>query len=323
MISPLSQIRTRLRMRHLQLLFALSEEGSLRKAAEVMAMTQPAATKALHELEALVGEALFVRSPRGLVPNMLGEAAIRYAHLVFADMGIFHAEMKALQSGDLGSIRIGAMGSLTAGLLPKTIARLKEQHPRLNINIMIDTSDILLQALNRDQLDLLVARIPQGYPSDDLHFEPFDEELIHVVARADHPQKRQATVSLAALADYPWVIQAQPTPLREIYNQIFREAQLAVPKSTVETASTMLTASLLQHTDMVSLMPVSLLDYYRQLGILTHLPVAPSIRLSSYGLIYRQSRGATPSIQIVGAALCEQARLLRQPARPPAAPARP
>ena len=311
MINPLSQIKTRLRMRHLQLLFVLSEEGSLRKAAEVMAMTQPAATKALHELESLVGEALFVRTPRGLVPNLLGEAAVRYAHLVFADMGTFHEEMKALQSGDLGLIRIGAMGSLTGSLLPRTIAQLKQKHPRLNINIMIDTSDILLQALNRDQLDLLVARIPQGYPFDGLSFEPFDEEVIQIVARTDHPQMYNAAASLASLADYPWVIQSQPAPLREIYSQIFREAQLAAPVSTVETASTMLTSSLLQQTDMIALMPMSLVAYYRSLGILAPLPVPLSVRLSNYGLICRKSRSATPSIQVVGAALCEQAKLLR------------
>lgn len=314
MINPLAQIKTRLRMRHLQLLYVLSEEGSLRKAAEVIAMTQPAATKALHELESLVGEPLFTRTPRGLIPNMLGEAAVRYAQLVFVDMGSFHDEMKALQSGNLGKIRIGAMGSLSGWLLPQTIAFLKHQHPRLNISVMIDTSDVLLQALSRDQLDLLVARIPQGSPLEGLNFEPFGEEVIRIVARSDHPQMNNPQASLATLAEYTWVVQSHPTPLREIYNQIYREAQVEAPQSIVETASTMLTFSLLQQSDMIALMPLSLIDYYRSLGILAPLPVPLSVRLSEYGLISRRSRTPTPSMQVVGAALCEQARLLSHPA---------
>ena len=140
MINPLEQFRSRLRMRHLQLLFVLSEEGSLRKTAHIMALTQPAVTKALHDLESLVGDALFTRTHKGLVANKLGEAAIRYAQLVFADLSGLHEEMTALQSGNLGTLRIGSMGSLVGGLLPRTLAQLTQRHPKLNITVVIDTS---------------------------------------------------------------------------------------------------------------------------------------------------------------------------------------
>lgn len=310
MINPLAQLKNRLRMRHLQLLFVLSEEGSLRKAAEVMALTQPAVTKALHELESLVGESLFTRTPHGLLPNPLGEAAIRYAQLVFADLGSLHEEMIGLKSGNLGKIRIGAMGSLTGDLLPRTIAQLKQSHPKLNITVMIDTSDVLMMALSQGQLDMSVARIPQGWPLDGLEFEPFGEEVIQIVARTEHPQMHNQDATLATLAEYPWVVQSQPTPLREIYNQIFREAQVAAPLSLVETASTMLTVSLLQQTDMITLMPLSLVNYYRSLGILARLPVPLSVRLMPFGLISRKSRTLSPALQVVSAALRGQAQQL-------------
>lgn len=310
MVNPLGLLKNRLRMRHLQLLYVLSDKGSLRQAAEAMAMTQPAATKALRELEDLVGEPLFTRTPRGLVPNMLGEAALRYAQLVYADLGGLHEEMMALKSGNLGKIRIGAMGSLTGGLLPGAIAKLKQSHPKLNITAVIDTSDVLLQALGHDQLDLLVARIPQGWSHDGLNFEPFGEEVIQIVARTGHPQMRNDQATLATLAEYPWVVQSQPTPLREIYNQIFREAQVQAPLNLVETASTMLTVSLLQQTDMIALMPLTLVDYYHGLGVLSRLPVPLSGRLTPFGLISRKSRLPTPSMRLVGDALRAQARLL-------------
>jgi DNA-binding transcriptional LysR family regulator len=69
-------------MRQIRLLTVLGECGSLRKAAEIMSQTQPALTKSLHEIEELIGEPLFSRTPKGLQPNTLGEALTRYARLV-------------------------------------------------------------------------------------------------------------------------------------------------------------------------------------------------------------------------------------------------
>lgn len=309
MINPLAQFRSRLRMRHLQLLFVLSEEGSLRKTAQTMALTQPAVTKALHELENLVGEPLFTRTPQGLLPNKLGEAAIRYAQLVFADLSGLHEELTALQSGNLGTLRIGAMGSLVGGLLPRTLAQLTRRHPKLNVTVVIDTSDVLLQALSVDQLDLVVARVAHGWPTEELHFEAFDEELIQVVARTGHPQQGRAEVSLETLAGYPWVVQSQPAPLREIYQQIFRESQVPAPVSQLETASTMLTVSLLQQTDMLALMPLSLVEYYRGLGVLAPLPVTVAARLMPFGLISRKGRVPTAAMEVAKAELRVQAGL--------------
>lgn len=308
MVNPLGLLKNRLRMRHLQLLYVLSERGSLRQAAEAMSLTQPAATKVLRELEDLVGEPLFTRTPKGLVPNVLGESALRYAQLVYADLGGLHEEMVALKSGNLGNIRIGAMGSLTGGILPGALARMKKSHPKLNISVTIETSDVLLQQLTHDQLDLVVARIPQGHPYDGLNFEPFGEEVIHIVARNDHPQVKNSNVDLAKLCEYPWVVQSQPTPLREIFNQIFREAQIPAPLSLVETASTMLTVSLLQQTDMLALMPLTLVEYYSSLGVLSRVPVSVSGRLTPFGLISRKSRLPTPSMRVAADALRAQSR---------------
>ena len=309
MINSLEQLRSRLRMRHLQLLFVVSEQGSLRKTAQIMALTQPAVTKALHELENLVGEALFTRTHQGLLPNKLGEAAIRYAQLVFADLSGLHEEMSALQSGNLGTLRLGAMGSLAGDLLPRALAQLTRRHPKLNITVVIDTSDVLLQALSLDQLDLVVARVAQGRPTDELDFEEFDEELIQIVARTGHPLQHSTGLNLETLARYPWIVQSQPAPLREIYQQIFRQAQLQAPASQLETASTMLTVALLQQTDMITLMPLSLVEYYSKLGVLAALPVAVSARLMPFGLISRKGRVPTAAMEVVKAELRVQAGL--------------
>jgi DNA-binding transcriptional LysR family regulator len=303
MIHSLEHVRSRLRLRHLQLLYLLGENGSLRRCAEAMALTQPAVTKALHELEGLVGETLFQRTSRGLLPNALGDAAIHHARLVFADIEAFHSELAALHEGNLGKLRIGAMGSLAGSLIPRALGRLKVSHPKLEIFVAVDTSDVLLKALECGELDLLAARIPFGWKSEELAFEAFGEEFIEVVARKGHPELVRPETSLAALSQYPWVVQPRPTPLREIFNQIFREAQLAAPQNLVETASTTLTFSMVQQTDMVTLMPKSLLAFYRNIGMLERLPVPLTVHLTSYGLIHRRNRHYSVPMQLVSEAI--------------------
>ncbi len=131
MIASASTIRKRLRLRHLQLIQALSETRSLRSAADQLAMTQPAATKALKELEDTVGVALFVRHARGMEPTVYGEAAMCYARVMFEDLDALREKLPAIEAGDIGKVRIGAVMAPAPDLLTRVIVELKEAHPRL------------------------------------------------------------------------------------------------------------------------------------------------------------------------------------------------
>ena len=309
MINPLNLISNRLRMRHLRLLMVLDEHGSLRKAAEVMSLTQPALTKSLHEIEELVGEPLFSRTPKGIEPNTLGDALIRYARLVHTDLGGLHKELTALKSGSIGNIHIGGIQALSNSLLPTTIAFLKKEHPLLGITVDVETSDQLLKALEQDKIDMVIARIPEGYPSENLNFEPFGAEVIAPVARSDHPEMHKRKVTLEALQKYCWVIQSQPAPLRMFFHQLFRDARISLPSSTVETSSTLLSLSLLKESDMVSLQPVSLISYYERMNIIGRLPISLSIKMNSYGLVTRKNRIPTAAMQVAAEAFIKHARM--------------
>jgi DNA-binding transcriptional LysR family regulator len=310
MVNALNAISSRLRMRHLRLLTILGDCGSLRKAAEIMSQTQPALTKSLHEIEELIGESLFSRTPKGIYPNTLGETLIRYARLVYADLGGAHRELTALKAGSIGDVQIGAISALTAGLVPQTVSLLKAMHPLLNITVVIETSDVLLRALEQDQLDLVIARIPEDYAAENLNFSALGEEIVVPVARCDHPEMNNRDLTLATLSNYSWVIQPQPAPLRRIFHEIFREARLRPPASSVETSSTFLALSLLKESDMISLQSMSLIDAYEKMNIIARLPIAMSINMDAYGLIRRRNRIPTAAMQVAADAFLRQAGLL-------------
>ncbi|WP_244818313.1 LysR family transcriptional regulator [Caballeronia sp. Lep1P3] len=300
MIAPASTIRKRLRLRHLQLMTALSRTESLRSAADELAMTQPAATKALKELEDTIGVALFVRHARGMEPTIYGEAVMRYARVVFEDLDELREELAAIEAGNVGKVRIGAVMAPAPDLLTRVIVQLKEAHPRLQIGVQIDTSDVLVHALQQDQLDIVVGRIPYGFSSEDLSFETLAEEALSIVARPDHPAVNAASrPKLADLARYPWIVQPRPSPMREIIDQTFRESRVAPPSSTVETSSILTTLSLLRDSNMLAVLPSSVAHYYATLDTIALLPTPLRGRLAPYGLILRKSRRISPATQLV------------------------
>lgn len=107
MLPTLDSMAARLRLRHFRLLIAIDDHGSVQKAAEAVALTQPGATKALQEIESAMGEQLFIRNHRGLEPNELGHCVIRYARLVMTDMQHLREEMKGVLEGVGGRLSIG------------------------------------------------------------------------------------------------------------------------------------------------------------------------------------------------------------------------
>ncbi|APA87567.1 LysR family transcriptional regulator [Paraburkholderia sprentiae WSM5005] len=300
MIPPASTIRKRLRLRHLQLMVALSEMASLRRAADDLAMTQPAATKALQELEDTLGVSLFVRHARGMEPTIFGEAVMRYARVVFEDLDELREELAGIEAGDIGKVRIGAVMAPSPELLTQTIVKLKEAHPRLQMAVTIDTSDVLVQSLQQDQLDIVIGRIPDGFPALDLSFETLAEEALSIVVRPDHPAAQMSRrPKLAQLAGYPWIIQPHPSPMRQIIDQTFRESRVAPPVSTVETSSILTTLSLLRDSDMLAVLPSSVAQYYVALDAIAAIATPLRGRLAPYGLILRRNRRITPAMQLV------------------------
>jgi molybdate transport repressor ModE-like protein len=102
MLPEIEPMLVRLKLRHFRLLSAIEEHGSLLKAANAVAISQPGATKALQEIEQALGHPLFLRTNRGLQPNELGHCVVRYARLILQDMVHLREEMIGILDGHGG-----------------------------------------------------------------------------------------------------------------------------------------------------------------------------------------------------------------------------
>src|SRR3990170_3396374 len=109
MIPNAALLYRRLKLRQLLLLRALRDSGNLRRSAAALNLTQPAATRMLQDLENTLGLKLFERSQRGMAPTPYGEAMIRHAGAVLADLDSAREELSALADGSHGRVAVGTL----------------------------------------------------------------------------------------------------------------------------------------------------------------------------------------------------------------------
>lgn len=293
MLPSINSILSRLRLKQLRLLIALGEQGSLIKAAEQVAISQPGATKALQEIEATFGTTLFVRTHRGLEPNDLGHCAIRYAKLIQTDLGHLRDEMIGILQGHGGRLAVGTiMGAVP--FLSEALSALLERRPTLSVEIVEDTSARLLKLLDQGRLDVAVCRTSISRQPELYDSQPIRQETLAVVASRAHPLAGRETLELADLAESRWVVYSANMPMRVTLEREFHDAGIHFPTQLLETTSAFTTLTLLQkNPNLVALLSIDVARFCTAFGMTTILPLRLRNTSEPYELITR--RGATVS----------------------------
>ncbi|MES2185726.1 MAG: LysR family transcriptional regulator [Pseudomonadota bacterium] len=300
-------LRSRLKMRQILLLVALDEHRTLHKAAASAAMTQPAATRLLGDLERLLGVRLFERSARGVVPNAYGESLVRHSRMVLATLDHARDEINAISSGTTGRTCIGALLVAAPTLVPRGIVRFKQRHPNHTVQVREGATAALLPALWRGELDLVVGRASSDVSAQGLKFEALYDEPMCVVARVGHPLARRRTLRLATLAREQWILPTPDSVYRRRLDDAFRAAGAEPPPCIVESLSILTNQMLVQETDMLAVMPGRVAEHFAELGEICILPVKPPPLSGPVGVITLLGRPLTPAAVDLVQALREMA----------------
>jgi DNA-binding transcriptional LysR family regulator len=293
----------RLKSQQIMLLAALDEHRNLRRAATAIHTTQPAATASLQQLEERLGVSLFERKPRGMIPTTFGEAMIRYARGVLHDFEHAIEEIDALASGASGLLRIGSVMGAVPTLLTDTLNQFHGSNPNVRLSLLVETSDLLVPALTRGELDIVLGRLPDGFRSGNLSIEPLEAEPMSVVGRPGHPLLRKRKLALGDLLKCRWVLHPDGSPMRRRIDQAFRSAGIVAVPDILETASILATTSLLTKTDALSVVPEHVARHYAGFGMLAILPVTLPIAMDKLGLVTRNDRSHSAALSAFVAAV--------------------
>ncbi|MET0542934.1 MAG: LysR substrate-binding domain-containing protein [Variovorax sp.] len=296
-------IRARLKTRQLLLLVALAEEGNIHRAAQVLNMTQPAASKLLKDLEDVLEVSLFERLPRGMRPTWYGEALIRHARTALASLNEAHEELTALKAGRFGHVSIGAITAPGLTLLPPAVATVKREQPNLTVSLEIETSPVLIERMAQGKLDILVARLFAEHDKSRLRYEPLVEEPVTALVRPGNPLISAAGLHLRDVVAAGWIVPPAGSVLRHRFELMFQEAGLAPPINVIETSALLFITRMLQQSDMIAVLATDVARYYASHGIGSLLPMELNCHMDAFGIITRTDRLPSPAAKVMMKAL--------------------
>ncbi|GAC1315632.1 MAG: LysR family transcriptional regulator [Collimonas sp.] len=309
-LNPNWFLRARLKTRQLLLLIALDDHRNIHRASDALHMTQPAASKQLKDLEEMLDVRLFERLPRGMEPTIYGETMIRHARMALTSLSLAHDDIVALKSGLVGQVEVGVIMTPAMSLLPRAIARIKQQAPLLRIGVHMDQSNILMDRLQHGTLDFMIGRILEKENSANLVYEELTEEPACAVARVGHPLLDNPALQLQDIAEHPWILPLQGSVLRHRFDMMFRRAGLEPPVNVVDTTALLLITALLQQTDSLHVMPIEVARYYASLNVLNILPIELPCKMDAFGIIRQQDHLLSPGADLLLRAVRTEANAL-------------
>ncbi|MFG2502888.1 LysR substrate-binding domain-containing protein [Streptomyces sp. NPDC048441] len=285
----------RLKFRHLILVDALSRQGSVVGAAAELHVTQPAATRSLHELEDILGVTLFERGPRGITATVFGEAFTQHARAVLAQLTQAGRHVVELADADRGTVIVGTHLAGSNVLLPRAIAGIKKERPYLTVTVREASPEALLLELEAGRIDFIVGRltVPSG---EGMVRRKLYDESVDLVVRAAHELTGKPDVELAELMDYPWILPGAETALRREVEEFFTRHGCALPMNRVETTSFLTVRQLLLETDVIAVLPSLIV---RDDPRIVRLPVSLDPIGHSVGLTLSAARTLSPSAEVL------------------------
>lgn len=286
----------RMNLRHLRLIHAIGQTGQLSIAAARLAITQPAASRTLAEVERLVGEPLFERRARGMVPTAIGEVLLRHADTLVGQLAATVADLQAFSAGQAGVVRIGTVTGPAVGFVVPAVQRLKREAPLAEVCVDVGPSVELVEGLLRGAYDFVLSRVPPDVDPRHLDFRHGRVEEVRFVVRAGHPLVSAEPLRFARLTHQSWVMQRTGMPIRDAVEQAFINRNLPVPQDVVDTASLVFTMGFLLASDAIAAVTAEVVDLFRGTvpGTLTELRMAEDVILSPYHLIRRKGQAQTP-----------------------------
>ena len=189
-------------LRHLRALLATAEELHFGRAARRLAVTQPALSQQIAQLEDLVAAKLFLRHPRiALTPA--GEALAGHARRILDQVAEAESEARSLANLTRRRIRIGYLEYWNPPFLASAMRRLRELDPEIVLEARNLYSQEVLAALHDRSLDLGFVHLPVH--DDRLAVRALIDGHWSLVMPRGHRLARRAPLALADLADEPLV----------------------------------------------------------------------------------------------------------------------
>ncbi|MBD8554283.1 pca operon transcription factor PcaQ [Rhizobium sp. CFBP 8762] len=287
-----------IRLRHLVTFVEVARTQSVGRAAVNLSVTQPAVSKTMRELEIILDVALFDRTKRGTALTQVGEIFLRHAEAGLEAFRRGVEELGAASSPGARPIRIGALPTVSARLLPAAVKGYMAHGLSASPRIVTGPNAYLMRELREGALDLVVGRMGQPAEMVDLAFEHLYSERIVLVGRTGHPLLQSASFDPQALRRVDMLLPPPGSVIRATVDRLFLSEGLPYPRAVVETVSLAFGRAYVRETDAVWIISEGVVLSDIADGTMKALPVDTSDTLGPVGITMTASAPVAATVDV-------------------------
>ncbi|GLO70893.1 hypothetical protein MACH17_24100 [Phaeobacter inhibens] len=225
-----------LRNAHLQAIAAITNEGSVSRAARALGRSQPDLSRTISDFSKRFGITLFRRSAAGMEPLAPARTLTDLHGTLIHHLDALSAQLSQLEGQIVGRVAVGMLPFSEQELISAAFARMANQHPNIRLSCVPGSYNALVKALRCREIDRIVGitrgkACPQGLWEERL----FDEKFV-VIANRDHPIQKNGR-EIAHLSRTNWVVAPHGTPVRAHFERVFSDLNAQAPTQTCEMLS--------------------------------------------------------------------------------------
>jgi LysR family transcriptional regulator, benzoate and cis,cis-muconate-responsive activator of ben and cat genes len=191
-------------LRHLVYFREVARQLHFRRAAEALAVAQPALSRQIAQLEAALGAPLFLRTRRRVELTAAGRVLADRIEPLLRSLAGLPGELRALAEGRVGRVRVAFTGLAMATCLPGILREFQRRFPGIRVELNESPTAAQLAALHAGELDC--GFFHPDAPAPGLRTHLLLRERNGVLLPADHALAGRATLRLRALAATPFVL---------------------------------------------------------------------------------------------------------------------
>lgn len=247
---------SRLKLRHLRVMLALSEMPTAAAVAERFHISAAAVSKTLAEIEDIVGMPLFERSGRGLRLTEPGREMAQHAGVMLAQLERLAESLQAVRDGSKGELRIAFRTMSVQPFLAQAMTAFHRDHPRVDISVIEGGIAELTEQLLNGSLDLLFAYDDPRLSRPALRSAAVvAAQKVVIVASPNHPLLSRRKIAARDLVMQQWCIPAAGSRMLHLLHTSFHALGVTPPTQGIRTSDVAATASLLQAGEFLAVFP--------------------------------------------------------------------
>jgi DNA-binding transcriptional LysR family regulator len=191
-------------LRHLHYFQAVAEELNYRKAAERLFISQPGLSRQIKQLEELLEVQLFERDKKHVELTVAGAYLKNEVDFVINHLESIKNQLKLIDAGKVGELRIGFLGSASNQVLPDLLTKLNSEQPLITTSLEELSNSVQVEMIQKDKLDMGFVRLASV--PEELVMKPVLRDSFSLVVPESHPIHDQDFKSVSQFSHESFIL---------------------------------------------------------------------------------------------------------------------